>query len=69
LLVAAGLGWLLWRVEHRLTRLRSRVAQSLRLLSSVGGVTAAHPPLVRHSHPPRAWWGSVLFARPPPLPG
>jgi hypothetical protein len=67
-LVAAGLGWLLWRVEHRLTCLRGRVAQNLRLLARLSGATAAHPPLDRHSHPLRAWWGSVLFARPPPLP-
>jgi hypothetical protein len=68
LLVAAGLGWLLWRVEHRLTCLRSRVDHKLRLLARIGGTTAAHPPLDRHGPPLRAWWGSVLFARPPPRP-
>jgi len=65
-LVAAGLGLLLWRVEHRLTQLRTRLAARLRLLlHGVADATAALPAphasrLLQERH------GAALFARPPP---
>ncbi len=65
LAVAAVLGLLLWRVEHRLTRLRAVVAAQLRLLRYSGGATI-RPPVPYAARLPRTLQGHSLFARPPP---
>lgn len=65
IVVATLLGILLWRVEHRMLVLRARVAHRLRMLA---GVTpeAIIPPILHRIPSSRAWYGPVLFARPPP---
>jgi hypothetical protein len=67
LVAATLLALLLWRVEHRLTRLRAQVAQRLRLLSRWDGAAQALPRMSRTMHLPRTQYGHALFARPPPL--
>ena len=65
LLVATVLGLLLWRVEHRLTRLRVAVANRLRLLHT-GGASTARPRIPYAARLPSPRQEHSLFARPPP---
>ncbi len=67
LLVAIVLGMFLWRVEHRLTRLRAVVTRQRRLLAAAC-VTRAPLAPPRTARLPRACHGLTLFARPPPWP-
>jgi len=67
LLVAIVLGMFLWRVEHRLTRLRAVVTRQRRLLAAAC-VTRAPLAPPRTARLPRACHGLTLFARPPPRP-
>jgi hypothetical protein len=64
-LVAILLALLLWRVEHRLTRLRAQIVRRLRLLSRWGAAQSL-PPTSRTVRLPRTQYGHALFARPPP---
>ncbi len=65
-LAAVVLGLSLWRVEHRLTRLRARVAAQLRLLLAACPPRDTALPLPTDSLLPWRREGAVLFARPPP---
>ncbi len=65
-LAAVVLGSSLWRVEHRLTRLRARVAAQLCLLQAACPPRDVALPLPTDSVLPWRLAGAVLFARPPP---
>ncbi len=65
-LAAVVLGLSLWRVEHRLTRLRAQVTAQLRLLQAACPPRDAALPLHTDSVLPRRLADAVLFARPPP---
>lgn len=67
LVVAVVLALLLWRVEHRLTRLRAQIARQLRLLGRYRVVVHVPLPLPRAARLLSGWYGAALFARPPPV--
>lgn len=68
LIVAVGLAVLVWRLERRLTVLRSVIATVHRLLKLLGFDRPAAP--VPHGPAPRplqAWVAPTLLSRPPPV--
>lgn len=67
LVVAAVLAVLLWRVEHRLTRLRAQIARRLRLLARYPVAGRVPRPAPCAARLPLGWHGAALFARPPPV--
>ncbi len=67
LVVALALALVLWRVERRLTRLRTQIAHRLELLALCPIVDRAPLPAPRAARLPLGWYGAALFARPPPL--
>src|SRR2546423_1048944 len=66
LVVAALLGLVLWRVEHRLTRLRAQIAGRLTALIVAGSTEDAAARWRQVTLRPLAWSAPTLFARPPP---
>ncbi len=66
--VAALLGLLLWRVEHRLTQLHATVAHQRRLLLRAGSDVAPRLPDCDAARLPHRPYGHNLCARPPPVP-
>jgi len=66
--IAALLGLLLWRVEHRLTQLHATVAHQRRLLLCAGSDVAPRLPDCDAARLPHRPYGHNLFAHPPPVP-
>jgi len=65
--VALVVGFALWRMEHRLTRLRRSTERRLGLLRAAGHERRAPVPIPVTLSLPCPWSGHALFARPPPV--
>lgn len=68
LVVAVGLGLVLWRVERRLGQMRAVIAAHRRLLARASARMAAPPRPAGPLRLSQVWAGLALAARPPPVP-